>query len=163
MNNDDVLRSVDVTGKRVAIVSIGGGADVVIAKAIAMTMARDGAISLDIVQTKARTILDREETLQDVGELGLSRVGTFGELEFLEYQTSVPNMSRDARARTRGKRLAAALTWQRGRRFYAAGLSSSWREFVRSGGGKAVPMRLLFVSTGAAMFSAWMKTVMSRS
>ena len=139
MANEDMMRLIEVAARPVVIVSIGGGADVVIAKAIAMTMIRDGATSVDIVQTKARTTLDREETLQDLGELRLSRVGTFGELEFLEYLTPIPNILRDPRARTRGKRLAAALTWQNGRRFYAAGRSPSWREFIRSGGGQGRP------------------------
>ncbi len=139
MANEDMMRLIEVAARPVVIVSIGGGADVVIAKAIAMTMIRDGATSVDIVQTKARTTLDREETLQDLGQLRLSRVGTFGELEFLEYLTPIPNILRDARARTRGKRLAAALTWQNGRRFYAAGRSPSWREFIRSGGGQGRP------------------------
>lgn len=139
MANADMMRLIEVAARPVVIVSIGGGADVVIAKAIAMTMIRDGATSVDIVQTKARTTLDREETLQDLGQLRLSRVGTFGELEFLEYLTPIPNILRDARARTRGKRLAAALTWQNGRRFYAAGRSPSWREFIRSGGGQGRP------------------------
>ena len=139
MANEDMMRLIEVAARPVVIVSIGGGADVVIAKAIAMTMIRDGATSVDIVQTKARTTLDREETLQDLGELRLSRVGTFGELEFLEYLTPIPNILRDARARTRGKRLAAALAWQNGRRFYAAGRSPSWREFIRSGGGQCRP------------------------
>ena len=139
MANEDMMRLIEVAARSVVIVSIGGGADVVIAKAIAMTMIRDGATSVDIVQTKARTTLDREETLQDLGELRLSRVGTFGELEFLEYLTPIPNILRDPRARTRGKRLAAALTWQNGRRFYAAGRSPSWREFIRSGGGQGRP------------------------
>lgn len=139
MANEDMMRLIEVVARPVVIVSIGGGADVVIAKAIAMTMIRDGATSVDIVQTKARTTLDREETLHDLSELRLSKVGTLGELEFLEYLTTVPNISRDARARTRGKRLAAALTWQNGRRFYAAGRSPSWREFIRSGGGQGRP------------------------
>ena len=139
MANEDMMRLIEVAARPVVIVSIGGGADVVIAKAIAMTMIRDGATSVDIVQTKARTTLDREETLQDLGELRLSRVGTFGKLEFLEYLTPIPNILRDAKARTRGKRLAAALTWQNGRRFYAAGRSPSWREFIRSGGGQGRP------------------------
>ena len=139
MANEDMMRLIEVAARPVVIVSIGGGADVVIAKAIAMTMIRDGATSVDIVQTKARTTLDREETLQDLGELRLSRVGTFGDLEFLEYLTPIPNILRDPRARTRGKRLAAALTWQNGRRFYAAGRSPSWREFIRSGGGQGRP------------------------
>ncbi len=139
MTHGDVLRSIDVTAKRVAIVSIGGGADVVIAKAIALSMMREGAISVDIVQTKARSMLDREETLQDLVELQLAKVGTFGECEFLEYLTTVHNAVRDAKARTRGKRLAAALTWQNGRRFYAAGRSPAWREFIRSGGGQGYP------------------------
>lgn len=139
MANEDMMRLIEVAARPVVIVSIGGGADVVIAKAIAMTMIRDGATSVDIVQTKARTTLDREETLEDLGQLRLSRVGTFGELEFLEYLTPIPNILRDARARTRGKRLAAALTWQNGRRFYAAGRSPSWREFIRSGGGQGRP------------------------
>ena len=139
MANEDMMRLIEVAARPVVIVSIGGGADVVIAKAIAMTMIRDGATSVDIVQTKARTTLDHEETLQDLGELRLSRVGTFGELEFLEYLTPIPNILRDPRARTRGKRLAAALTWQNGRRFYAAGRSPSWREFIRSGGGQGRP------------------------
>jgi hypothetical protein len=158
MANEDMMRLIEVAARPIVIVSIGGGADVVIAKAIAMTMMRDGATSVDIVQTKARTTLDREETLKDLGELRLSKVGTLGELEFLEYLTTVPNISRDARARTRGKRLAAALTWQNGRRFYAAGGNS----YVQAGG-KVVPTKLLFVSTAAAMCSAWMKTVISRS
>jgi len=104
-----------------------------------LTMTRSGAAAVDIVQTKARSMLDREETLKDLGELHLSKVGTFGECEFLEYLTTVPNIVRDARARTRGKRLAAALAWQNGRRFYAAGRSPSWREFIRSGGGQGCP------------------------
>jgi hypothetical protein len=139
MADEDLVRLIEVAERRILIVSIGGGADVVIAKAIALTMTRSGAAAVDIVQTKARSMLDREETLQDLGELHLSKVGTFGECEFLEYQTTVPNIVRDARARTRGKRLAAALTWQNGRRFYAAGRSPSWREFIRSGGGQGRP------------------------
>ena len=91
-----MMRLIEVAARSVVIVSIGGGADVVIAKAIAMTMIREGATSVDIVQTKARTTLDREETLQDLGELRLSRVGTFGELEFLEYLTPI-ELFKDAR------------------------------------------------------------------
>jgi hypothetical protein len=139
MADEDVGRLIEVGERRILIVSIGGGADVVIAKAIALTMTRAGAASVDIVQTKARRMLDREETLQDLAELRLSKVGTFGECEFLEYLTTVPNIVRDARARTRGKRLAAALAWQNGRRFYAAGRSPSWLEFIRSGGGQGCP------------------------
>jgi hypothetical protein len=148
MANEDMMRLIEVAARSVVIVSIGGGADVVIAKAIAMTMIREGATSVDIVQTKARSMLDREETLQDLGELRLSEVGTFGECEFLEYLTTVPNTVRDARARTRGKRLAAALAWQNGRRFYAAGRSPSWLEFIRSGGGQGRPYEAVICVDG---------------
>jgi hypothetical protein len=148
MANEDMMRLIEVAARSVVIVSIGGGADVVIAKAIAMTMIREGATSVDIVQTKARSMLDREETLQDLGELRLSKVGTFAECEFLEYLTTVPNAVRDARARTRGKRLAAALAWQNGRRFYAAGRSPSWLEFIRSGGGQDRPYEAVICVDG---------------
>ena len=148
MANEDMMRLIEVAARPIVIVSIGGGADVVIAKAIAMTMIREGATSVDIVQTKARSMLDREETLQDLGELRLSKVGIFGECEFLEYLTTVPNTVRDARARTRGKRLAAALAWQNGRRFYAAGRSPSWLEFIRSGGGQGRPYEAVICVDG---------------
>jgi hypothetical protein len=52
MANDDMIRLIEVAARPIVIVSIGGGADVVIAKAIAMKMIRAGATSVDIVQTR---------------------------------------------------------------------------------------------------------------
>lgn len=148
MVNKDTISLIEAAGRHIAIISIGGGADVVIAKAIALRMIRSGAMSVDIVQTKARLGLDREETNQDLGKLRLTRVDPFGEYEFLKYQTAVTNDVIDAKERTRGKRLAAAIDWRNGRKFYAAGLSPSWGEFIRTGGANGLPYDVVICVDG---------------
>lgn len=132
---EKLLAATSPRGKTALVISIGGGADIVLAKAIAMNLLRGGAQKVDIVQTKARKAFDDDTVKACKEDLALVELPGFSPNDFLVYKGTVPNRAQDSRIRSRGNRLAAALRWTNGDRFFAAGRSPAWKFFIQTGAG----------------------------
>lgn len=125
------FQGLGVAGQRGLVVSIGGAADIVLARALAIRLAVRGAVSVDIAQTLAVGALTEKQIDQSAWEpLALCPVPGFPPEVFLRHYGRVANQERKPRDRGKGKRISAAIDLPTGQRFMVAGATTLWDEFL---------------------------------
>ncbi|MBI5491109.1 MAG: hypothetical protein HY905_27505 [Deltaproteobacteria bacterium] len=113
-----------VAGRRGAAVSVGGAADVVIARALAAVAMRSGAARMDVIQTVCYENLAGQDIQGPaLDDLGLEATEGCDPGHLLRHCRVVPNPLQEPRSRGKGKRISAALDWPHGERLLGAALS----------------------------------------
>lgn len=126
------FQGLGVAGQRGLVVSIGGAADIVLARAMAIHLDARGAASVDIAQTLAvGSLPEKQIDLSAWGPLALCPVPGLPPEVFLRHYGRVANQERKPRDRGKGKRISAAIDLPTGQRFMVAGASTLWGEFLR--------------------------------